>query len=369
MDLVDTLSKILVICFLLLLVLGFLIVLFWLSFLLLRIFRYRSEYNTLVSRWSYNPAEFNIDVFNLKVRIVIYTFLLLMISAEFLSGLSYTLGFLSFTLGFQGPEIYPFPLNITCVPKHEDNSWEYVLEYPFVAFLIMLGDLSICMVYILTIALLKFVFLAYQLKTNFRSVKIFLIKSCTVLLFLFIISIIPQTQIFSKILTPILCITIIYLLFKHRAGYFHILRKRCNDTFGDRNHEIHLRTKRNSIITFNIFLFASILFLILLITGKLLAFIDMVFTEKSRVLTAVYNLDINLTFFLCDYQQIIYKMLYLVAILQPIIIGISMVLYLLPQYVIMFVFIGRYLYRQCRGIDSRYIRFEGNAHYYYRVRY
>ena len=62
-----------------------------------------------------------------------------------------------------------------------------------------------CMVFIFMIALLIFVFLAYQLKTNFKSVKTFLIKSCTVLLFLFIISIIPQTQVFSEIITPILC--------------------------------------------------------------------------------------------------------------------------------------------------------------------
>ena len=294
-----------------------------------------------------------------------------MISAEFLSGLSYGLGLLSSTLGFPGPEIAQFPHNITldCSSKYKYNSWEIVLEYPFVAFLIMFGDLSVCMAIILMIALLRFVFLAYQLKTNFRKVKIFLIKSCTVLLFLLIISIIPQTQIFSKIITPILCVTLIYLLFKHRAGYFHILRKRCNDTFGDRDHNNHLRTKRNCIITFNIILFVYILFLILLTTGKLISFIGMVFTEQSKVLTAVYYLDINLAFFPCDYQQIIYEIQYLVAILQPNIIGISLVLYLIPQYAIMFVFIGRYLYRQCRGIDSRYIRFEGNAHYYHRVRY
>ena len=98
---VGTLSHISVASNLLLLVLGFLIVLFWVSFLLLRIFRYRFVYNTLVSRWSYNPAEFNIDVFNLKVKIVIYTFLL-MISAEFLGGFGYCVGLLSFTLGFPG---------------------------------------------------------------------------------------------------------------------------------------------------------------------------------------------------------------------------------------------------------------------------
>ena len=372
MDLVDTLSQILVAFYLLLLVLGFFIELFWISLLLLRIFRYRSVYNTLVSRWSYSPAEFNIDVFNLKVRIVIYTFLILIVSVEFFGALGYTLGLLSFTLGFQGPEIAPFPLNVTldCVPKHEDKIWEFELKYPVCAFLMILGDLSMCMVLILMIALLKFVFLAYQLKTNFRSVKIFLVKSCTVLLFLFIISIIPQTQIFSKIVSPILCIAIMHLLFKHRAGYFHIMRKRCNDTFGDHDHKIHLRTRRNSIINFNIILFVYILFLIALMNVKLVSFVVMIFTEKSRVLTAVYNLDINLAFFPCDYQRIIYDIQYyaMVPIRDPIVL-IALVLYLIPQYVFMFVFIGRYLYKQCRGIDSRYIRFEGNAHYYHRVRY
>ena len=40
-----------------------------------------------------------------------------MIAAEFLSGLSYALGFLSFNLGFQGPEIIQLPLNITLSPS------------------------------------------------------------------------------------------------------------------------------------------------------------------------------------------------------------------------------------------------------------
>ena len=373
MNLADTtLSKIFGAFYLLLLVLGFFIALFWFSFLLPRIFRYRSEYNTLVSRWCYSPAEFNIDVFNLKVRIIIYTFLILIVSSEFLSGLSHALGLLSFTFGFHGPEIAQFSLNITldCFPKYEYNIWEFELTYPVCAFLMILGDLSMCMGSILMIALLKFLFLAYQLKTNFRNVKMFLIKFCTVLLFLFIISIIPQTQIFSKMITPILCITIIYLLFKHRAGYFHILRKRCNDTFGDRDHKIHLRTKRNSIITFNIILFVYIIFLIALMNVELISFVVMIFTEKSRVLSAVYNHDINLTFFPCDYQRIIYYIqYYVVHLIQVPIVLIALILYLIPQYAIMFVFIGRYLYRQCRGIDSRYIRFEGNAHYYHRVRY
>ena len=357
--------------YLLLLVLAFFLELFWSSLLLHRIFRYRSDYNTLVSRWSYNPAEFNINVFNLKVRIVIYTFLLLIVSAEFLGGLGYTLGILSFSLGFPGPEIAPFPLNITltCSPQYEYTIWELELAYPVSASLIILGDVSMCMACVLMISLLKFIFLAYQLKTNFRSVKIFLIKSCAVLLFLLIISVIPQTQIFSKIITPILCITIIYLLFKHRAGYFHILRKRCNDTFGDIDHKIHLKTKRNSIITFDIFLSAYIIFLILLITYKLLAFICMVFTEKSRKLTAVYNLDMNLAFLPCDYQQILYQIQSIVDIVQPGIVFIATLLYLIPLYGFMFAFIGSYLYRQCRGIDSRYIRFEGNASLYHRVRH
>ena len=314
------------------------------------------------------------DVFNLKVRIVIYTFLLLIISAEFLGALGYGLGFLSYNLKFHGPEIALFHLNITFFTNYRCFTnyrylWEFELEYPVFTFLIILGDLSMCMVLIFMIALLKFVFLAYQLKTNFRNVKIFLIKSCTVLLFLFIISIVPQTQVFSKIITPILCITIIYLLFTHRAGYFHILRKRCNDTFGDRDHKIHLRTKRNSIIAFNMSLTAILLMLFAIITEKLFAFAFMIFTEKSRVFTAVYNLDVNLAFLPCDYQQIIYKVRYVVGLLQPMILGISVSLYLIPQYAIVFVFIGRYLYRQCRGIDSRYIRFEGNAHLYHHVRY
>ena len=357
--------------YLLLLALGFFLELFWFSLLLFRIFRYRSEYNKLVSRWSYNPAEFNINVFNLKVRIVIYTFLLLIIFNEFLGSLGYTLGILTFSLGFPGPEIAPFPHNttLTCSPQYEYTVWELELAYPFSASLMILGDVSMCMTCVLIISLLKFVFLAYQLKTNFRSVKVFLVKSCAVLLFLLIISVIPQTQIFSKIIIPILCITIMYLLFKHRAGYFHILRKRCNDTFGDRDHKIHLKTKRNSIIAFNVFLSAYIMFLIALITDKLLAFICMIFTEQSRFLTAVYYLDMNLAFLPCDYQQILYKIQSLVATIQPIILFITTLLYLIPLYGFMFAFIGSYLYRQCRGIDSRYIRFEGNASLYHRVRH
>ena len=355
---------------LLLLVLGFFIELFWFTFLLVRLFRYRSEYNTLVSRWSYNPAEFNIHVFNLKVKIVISSFLLLIITTEFLSGLGYVLGMSSFSLGFQGPEISPFLLNITsnCYPRHE-YTWEYELENPLVAFLISFANLSMCLEFILNIALLRFVFLAYQLKTDFRSIKIFLLKSCVVLLFMFIISVIPQTQVFSKIITSIVCITIIYLLFKHRAGYFHILRQRCNDTFGDRDHKIHLRTKRNSIITFNTFLFSYVLFLIALTIDQVLSFLCMIFTEQSRKLTALYNFDMNLAFIPCDYQHIIYDTQDVVSTILPTTMIIAVILYLIPQFAIMFVITGRYLYRQCRGIDSRYIRFEGNYHLYHRRSY
>ena len=354
---------------LLLLALGFLIELFWFSLLLFRIFRYRSEYNTLVSRWSYNPAEFNINVFNLKVKIIIYAFMLLIIFNEFLGSIGYALGILLFNLGFKGPEIAPFPLNITltCDPKH-GYIWELDLAYPLPAFLMTLGDMSTCMMCFLIIALLRFVFLAYQLKTNFRSVKIFLIKSFLVFPF-FVISIIPQIQVFSKIITPILCITIMYLLFKHRAGYFHILRKRCNDTFGDRDHKIHLRTRRNSIIAFNMSLTAQLIMLIAIMLDRFLAFLLMVFTEQSRILTAVYNLDINLAFLPCDYQMIIYDIQNVVNTIQPSIMVIAIILYLIPQYVIMFAVTGCYLYRQCRGIDSRYIRFEGNSHLYQRVRH
>ena len=233
----------------------------------------------------------------------------------------------------------------------------------------VLGELSMFMAFILLISLLKLMFLAFQLKTNFKCVKIFLIKSCVVLLFLFIISIIPQTQVISKIITSIICITVIHLLFKHRVGYFYILRQRCNETFGDCSHKIHLRIRRNSIIAFNMSLTAHIIFLIALITDKLLAFAFMVFTEKSRVLTAVYNLDTNLAFFPCDYQQIIYSIQYVVATIQPLLILIALILYYVPQYAIMFAVTGSYLYRQCRGIDPRYIRFEGNSQLHHCRRY
>ena len=366
----DTLSHIFEALYVLLLVLGFFIILFWSTFLLVSIFRSRSKYNTLVSRWNYNPAEFNIEVFNLKVKIIIYTFLLLIIVNEALCGLGYTLANLSSRIGVLGPQMSPFPFNIT-INCHPGNIyfWEIELSYPVFAFLMISGDLSMCMGSILIIALLKFVFLAYQLKTDFRSVKIFLIKSCVILLFLFIICIIPQTQVLSKVITLVFGITIIYLLFKHRAGYFHILRQRCNDTFGDRDHKIHLRTKRNSTIAFNMSLAANLIFLITMLTDKLFAFVFMVFTEKSRVLTAVYNLDINLTFLPCDYQQILYDIQYVVLFIQCSMLLIAVFLYGIPQYVIMFEVTGRYLYRQCRGIDSRYIRFEGNAHLYHRMRY
>ena len=344
--------------------------LFWFSFLLIRLSRYRSEYNTLVSRWNYNSAVFNIDLFNLKVKIVIYTFLLLILFTEFLCGFGYGLGTLLFSVGNLGPEMTPFHLNITLnCHARSGYIWEFELAYPVFTFLMTLGDVSMCVWFILMIALLKFVFLAYQLKTNFRSVKIFLIRSCAILLFLFIISTIPQTQALSKVFTPILCVTIICLLFKHRSGYFHILRQRCHDSFGDHDHKIHLRTKRNSIIAFNMSLTAHLIFLIALITDKLLALAFMILTEESRILTAVYNLDMDLAFLPCDYQHIIYYTRYIVATIEPTIMLTTIFLYLLPQYAIMFAVTGHYLYRQCRGIDSRYIRFEGNSHLYHRVRY
>ena len=333
-----------------------LLLLLWIIFLTQRIISYLSRHNSLVNHFSYNPAEFNIDVYNLKTKLVIYIFLLLMIFTEISCTLGYGLGLASMNL-----MRLPFNFELNC-STHVAYVWEFELIHPHIGFLIMFGDVSMCMTCFLMIALLKYVFLAYQLKTNYKSVKLFLIRSCIMLLFLLIISTIPQTQVFSKIITPILCITIIYLLFKHRTGYFHILRKRCNDTFGDRDHEIHLRTRRNSLITFNIFLSAYILFFILLMTDKLIAFICMVFTEQSRVLTAVYNLDINLAFLPCDYQQILYQIQNIVATIQPGIIFTATLLYLIPLYAVMFALTGSYLYRQCRGVDARYIRFEGNSH-------
>ena len=70
-----------------------------------------------------------------------------MISAEFLSGLGYVLASLSNTFGFPGPEIASFPLNITfdCFPKYEFIIWEFELEYPVYAILMILGDLSMYM--------------------------------------------------------------------------------------------------------------------------------------------------------------------------------------------------------------------------------
>ena len=335
----------------------------WFVFLTQRIFSYRNRYNSLVNNFTYNSAEFNINVFNLKIKLTVYTFLLLILFNEFLFAFSYALGLSLINFGYPGPEIAPFPLNVSlnCYPTNSAYIWEFELAYPVFTFLMISGDVSMCMACLLMIALLKFVFLAYQLKTDFRSIKIFLIKSCTVLLFMFIISVIPQTQIFSKIITPILCITIIYLLFKHRAGYFHILRQRCNDSFGDHDHKIHLRTKRNSIVTFNLFLFSYILFLLSLIIDKLIAFICMVFTEQSRILTAVYNSNMNLTFLTCDYQRILYYIQYVVATIQPGIIFIATLLYTISLYSVIIVLTGIYLYRQCRGVDPRYIRFEGNS--------
>ena len=202
----------------------FVFLLFWMFFLLNRILHHYSCYKKETSKRNYSPLEFDIDVFNNKVKCIIYTFLLLLIITEVFCMLTYigsimVLNHASFNVTVSS---FPMDIELNC-STNSYGIWQYEIGHPFFALFICIGDMSLYLICILMVALLKFIFIAYQCKTNFKSVKIFLIKSSLILQILLTISVIPQTQILSKILTPLFGMFLINLLFKHKKVSFSFL--------------------------------------------------------------------------------------------------------------------------------------------------
>ena len=345
---------------------GIVVILFWFCFLLNRIFHYYSLFRKEVSR--YNPLEFDINVFNLKVKFIINSFLLLLILTECFYLISYSSGILWYNL-IRTTGNTPFPVNIelNCSSYHI-WIWELEIPFPLLAFTMALGDMTIYFHCILMVTLIKFIFIAYQCKTNFKSVKIFLIKASLILPILLTVSVIPQTQFVSKILTSIFGVFMICLLFKHRRKFFLILKWRRDDAFILRDevaYKHHSLIMRNSKFSFNLFILSYVIFIISLMLDKLFALIVMLFTDKSRYITAILNLDYDPVFLSCEHQQIIYSIYANWLNVQPGILFVVGLLYMIPFYALT---IWLFIYKYCRGIDSRYIRFEGNAHLYHPLR-
>ena len=346
-----------------------LVLLFWVCFLLNRIIHFYSLYKKEVSNWEYKPLKFDIDVFNYKVKLVIYTFLLLLIFTEGFCILFYSLGILASNLQ-SGPAPFPLDIELNCSLENTEI-WAIEIAYPLVAFFTCLGDITIYFTCIIMVALLKFIFIAYQCKTNFKSVKTFLIKASLLLPILLTISVIPQTQILSKIFTPLFGVILIYLLIKHKRRFYLILKWRCDDAFILRDNSAyfhHSLIKRNSTISFNLFILSYVIFIISLILDKLISLTEMLFTEKSRYVTALFNWNFNLAFLSCEHQHIISETHYIFEIIQPAILFVVGLIYILPFYGITIWLCVSYLYRQCKGVDSRYIRFKGNADLFHPLR-
>ena len=366
---VDTTSLVYIIVYGVLIPPSVLVLFFWVCFLLNRIIHFYSLYKKEVSNWKYDPLEFDINVFNFKVKLVIYTFLLLLIFTEGLCVFFYSLGILAFNLQ-SGLAQFPLDFELNC-SSNGWGIWQIEIAYPLVAFFICLGDVTMYFTCILMVALLKFIFIAYQCKTNFKSVKVFLIKASLFLPILLTISVIPQTQVLSKIFTPLFGVLLIYLLFKHRRRFYLILKWRCDDAFILRDNSAyfhHSLIKRNSTISFNFFILSYVTFIILLILDKLTALTEMLFTDKSRYVTAMFNWNFNLAFLSCEHQYIIYWTYYILGTIQPAILFVVGLTYLLPFYGITIWLCVSYLYRQCKGVDSRYIRFKGNADLFHPLR-
>ena len=352
-----------------------LVLLFWVCFLLNRIIHFYSLYKKEVSNWKYIPLEFDINVFNCKVKLVICTFLLLLIFTEGLCIIFYCLGILAanyelHSFSESGLTQFPLDIELNC-SAYGLEIWAFEIAYPLVAFFTRLGDITMYFTCILMVALLKFIFIAYQCKTNFKSVKVFLIKASLFLPILLTISVIPQTQVLSKIFTPLFGVLLIYLLFKHRRRFYLILKWRCDDAFILRDNSAyfhHSLIRRNSTISFNLFILSYVIFIISVTLDKLIALTEMLFTDESRYVTAMFNWNFNLAFLSCEHQYIIYKTCDILNLIQPAILFVVALTYLLPFYGITIWLCVSYLYRQCKGVDSRYIRFKGNADLFHPLR-
>ena len=341
--------------------------LFWFVFVLRRLCYYYKSYKKRVTSVCYVGPEFEIDIYNCKLKCIMYCFFLFVILSEALCILSQSVGTILFNFY---PEFgiysrYPLDTFVNCTEQGYEI-WEFELMNPFIAFCFGLRDIFLFGTCILVIGLIKFIFLAYQLKKDLSSVKTFLIRASFFFPFLLFLSVIPQTQVLSKVTTPIFGIILTFLLFKHKRLYYMILKWRCDDALILRDyvsHRYHLKIKRNSIFLFNCVLLSEILIISLLVLNKFSSLASMLLTEQSRYVTRLFDLDMNLAFLDCKYQHFIYKFHLIIDAIEPAICIISTVFYFIPYH---FIAAGMFAKKICKKIKDRnegfQIRFEGNAH-------
>ena len=335
---------------------------FWFVFLSVRLAIYYSKKKKLLSNsYNYNP-QLNTTIFNHEIKVVMYTYFLLLVFSELVYASSHIIGEGLFYY-FYTPSIGLLQTLPTCIYPYFDL-WEAEFTNRNIALCIAIRDSAICLNLILLVGLLEYVFLAYQWKKDYRSMKRLQITFLCFIPFLFTISIVPQTIIISKVATPLFSLILLILVNKHRKKYYVMLKWRADDfrNEGDTNSYVHhTRIRQNSIITFNIYFLTITILIGMLILNKLSSLCLMLFTNDSMFLTAVYNSDTNLDILNCRYQHIFYAIKYILDLIEPTAVLIALILYSTVMVGVTAGFIISLVYRKCRRIDPKYIRFQGNA--------
>ena len=262
------------------------------------------------------------------------------------------------------PYLYSLHIPLNCTDGGYEL-WQLEMDSPLVAFFIGAGDIFVCAVGILLIGLLKFINLAYQNDTFFGDVKKFLIKSAVFSTLIFALYLIPQFNMLSQILTPLFGVFLVILILKHRKRFFLILKWRCDDArIAQDGYAHHCRVRRNSQISFNIMIVGYIVLLCAMFLNVLSPLLSILFTDKSKYVTRTFNSDLSLAFLTCPNQQIIFQICSALGIVVPLTVLVGMIIYAFPLIAVSVGLVAYYSYHRCKSVESHYIRFEGNAHYF-----
>ena len=346
---------------------------FWVIFVLRRLILYYKSHRELVSRVHYSCSEFDIEIYNCKVKYIMYWFFLFIIISEAMCILSQCIGSIIFNFEpkFGISSVYPLDVFINCTETGLEI-WEIELINPLIAFFFGLRDVSLFATAILIIGLIKFIFSAYQLKKNLRGLRSFIFRASIFLPLFLLFSVIPQTQILSKVTTPIFGIILTFLLFKHKKQYYMILKWRCDDAFilrDDASYRHHLKIKRNSMLLFNCILFSETLLVSELVLNKFSSLASMLLTEQSRYVTRLFNSDTNLAILDCEYQHLIYNFHTIIDYIEPAICFLSVILYFFPYLGIVIVMFSMKIWKRIMNRNKAFqTRFEGNAHLFHPLR-
>ena len=338
---------------------------FWLQFILSRIYKFNKNYKKFRFLSKLDP-ELCIDFFNCKIKLVIHVFLLFLLLSEIMSAVGYTIGtslVSYFSLSHMSPQSLKIPLNCT---DGGFELWQFELTNPFVALVYAVGNVSVVFIFVLLIGLLKFIFLAYQNKTNFKSVKSYVIYSSFLPPFFIALYTIPQTQLLAKASFIICEIVVLFLLFKHKKSYFLILKWRCDDAFTQQNSidfAYHSRIRRNSKFSFNMVCVGFAIIVIAMLLDSIPSILSMLFTEKSKYVTRTFNSDVSLAFLDCPSQKMIYRFRSVFDTIVPLLMLAGMSIYTLPLIGVSVGLMIRYVYYKCKRVDSEYFRVKGNVQY------